>query len=100
MSSFFWTEPINDFRVRSYHHQAFASKVDETIYSLESEEALMLHNEEQIFTIQQMWCCALKSKQQTQHTAPQIGFNAFILDFTLKTRTYIKKNVNLFMVIT
>lgn len=56
----FWTELINYFHVSLYHHQAFASKVDETIYSLESEEALMLHNEEQIFTIQQMWCCALK----------------------------------------
>lgn len=56
----FCTELISDFRVSLYQHQAFDSKGDEKIYSLEFEETTMLHNEEQIFTIQQMWCCALK----------------------------------------
>lgn len=56
----FCAKLINNFHVSSYHHQEFDSNDDEKIYSLESEETVMLHNEEQNFTIQQMLYCALK----------------------------------------
>lgn len=61
----FCPELINDFRVSLHHPQAFASKVDETIYSLESEEALMLHNEEQIFTADVVLCSEVKATNPT-----------------------------------
>lgn len=50
----FCAELINNFHVSLYHHQAFDSNDDEKIYSLESEETAMIHNEEQNFPIQQM----------------------------------------------